>query len=262
MKKLMFAAAVAAGLAAFGEGIESANSVGYTTKTVAADTFYLIGVQFEKIGQDGVAGLNDVLIMKGIEPVAYDNMFTDAARIDVLVGNAYQQYFYINDADDGTESYNLTGWADGAGNLISTADLAIGDGFWFHAPTVSAGATLTVAGQVTESTEITLNVPSGNAFVIRANPFPLAVNLKDVATSGITAVAYDNMFTDAARIDVLVGNAYQQYFYINDADDGTESYNITGWSDGAGNAVDANVIEVGASFWINSPAAGTLTFTR
>ena len=260
MKKLMFAAAVAAAGLAF--GIESANSVGYTTKTVAADTFYLIGVQFEKIGQDGVAGLNDVLIMNGIEPVAFDNMLTDAARIDVLVGNVYQQYFYINDADDGTEVFNLTGWADGAGNLISTADLALGDGFWFHAPTVSAGATLTVAGQVTESTEIALNVPSGKAFAIRANPFPLAVNLKDVATSGITAVAFDNMLTDAARIDVLVGNVYQQYFYISDADDGSETFDKLGWADGAGNLIDSNVIDVGASFWINSPAAGTLTFTR
>ncbi len=260
MKKLMFAAAVAAAGLAF--GIESANSVGYTTKTVAADTFYLIGVQFEKVGQDGVAGLNDVLIMNGIEPVAFDNMLTDAARIDVLVGNGYQQYFYINDADDGTEVFNLTGWADGAGNLISTADLALGDGFWFHAPTVSAGATLTVAGQVTESTEITLNVPSGKAFAIRANPFPLAVNLKDITTSGITAVAFDNMLTDAARIDVLVGNGYQQYFYINDADDGSETFDKLGWADGAGNLIDSNVIDVGASFWINSPAAGTLTFTK
>ena len=262
MKKLMFAAAVAAGLVAFGDGIESANSVGYTTKAVAADTFYLIGVQFEKVGQDGVAGLNDVLIMDGIAPVAFDNMLTDAARIDVLVGNGYQQYFYINDADDGTEVYNLTGWADGAGNLISTADLALGDGFWFHAPTVSAGAAITVAGQVTASSEITLNVPSGKAFAIRANPFPLAVNLKDVATSGITAVAFDNMLTDAARIDVLVGNGYQQYFYINDADDGSETYDKLGWADGAGNLIDSNVIDVGASFWINSPAAGTLTFTK
>ena len=34
MKKLMFAAAVAAGLAAFGDGIESANTVGYLNQTV------------------------------------------------------------------------------------------------------------------------------------------------------------------------------------------------------------------------------------
>lgn len=140
MKKLMFAAAVAAGLAAFGDGIESANSVGYTTKTVAADTFYLIGVQFEKIGQDSVAGLNDVLIMKGIEPVAFDNMLTDAARIDVLVGNVYQNYYYINDADDGSETFDKLGWADGAGNLIDSNVIDVGASFWINSP---AAGTLT-----------------------------------------------------------------------------------------------------------------------
>ena len=138
MKKLMFAAAVAAAGLAF--GIESANSVGYTTKTVAADTFYLIGVQFEKIGQDGVAGLNDVLIMNGIEPVAFDNMLTDAARIDVLVGNVYQQYFYISDADDGSETFDKLGWADGAGNLIDSNVIDVGASFWINSP---AAGTLT-----------------------------------------------------------------------------------------------------------------------
>ena len=37
MKKLMFAAAVAAGLAAFGEGIESANTVGYAGSALDED---------------------------------------------------------------------------------------------------------------------------------------------------------------------------------------------------------------------------------
>ena len=49
MKKVMFAAAVAAGLVAIGDGIESANAVGYTTATSGADNNF-ITVPFNAIG--------------------------------------------------------------------------------------------------------------------------------------------------------------------------------------------------------------------
>ena len=45
MKKIMFAAAVAAAGLAF--GIESANTVGYTTKTIPAGKDMTAAVQFE-----------------------------------------------------------------------------------------------------------------------------------------------------------------------------------------------------------------------
>ena len=49
MKKLMFAAAVAAGLVAIGDGLESANSVGYTTSTSGSDNNF-ITVPFNAVG--------------------------------------------------------------------------------------------------------------------------------------------------------------------------------------------------------------------
>ena len=58
MKKVMFAAAVAAGLVAFGE-IESNNTVGYNTKAVDAAKFYILGVQFE--ATDGTTDINKLV---------------------------------------------------------------------------------------------------------------------------------------------------------------------------------------------------------
>ena len=50
MKKLMFTAAVAAGLAAFGEGLESANTVGFQN-IPRYSTFTFGGSMFTDVGQ-------------------------------------------------------------------------------------------------------------------------------------------------------------------------------------------------------------------
>ena len=49
MKKVMFGLAAAAAIAAF--GIESANTVGYTTKDIAQGAYVLTAVQFETVDQ-------------------------------------------------------------------------------------------------------------------------------------------------------------------------------------------------------------------
>ena len=219
----------------------------------------MVGVQFENVGATETINVNDIISLKGIEPVLFDDM-DKAARIDVLVGGGYESYYYLSDADDGTERYDIVGWANGGGEVIDTTDLMLGDGFWFVAPEASAGATITVAGQVTNAAEMSCDVPGGNTFAIRANPYPIAVNLANVKTSGLVPVLFDEI-ESAARIDVLVGGGYQSYYYISDADDGSETYDITGWANGGGDFMNEVVIEAGASFWINSKDAGSLTFS-
>lgn len=118
------------------DGIVSSDIVGYNTKSITANQFYLLGAQFEGIGEDGVAGLNTSIQTTGISPVLYDNT-DDAARIDVLTADAsgYISYYYISDADDGTERYNLTGWADGDGFIVDDAVINAGAAFWVRSPT-------------------------------------------------------------------------------------------------------------------------------
>ena len=240
------------------DGISSANTVGYTSKSISADTYYLIGVQFQKVGENGVAGLNDILKMSGVTAVPYDEQEDNGARIDVLVGSAYISYYYISDAYD-ADGNEVTGWAKD-GDLITTADLALGNGFWFVTKNASAGATLTVAGEVTAASEFGISFPGSKAFAIKSNPFPTAANLADVTTTGITAVPYDQQEDSAARIDVLVGSAYVSYYYISDAYD-ADGNEVTGWAKD-GDLAEPGAIPVGASFWINSPTAGTITFNK
>ena len=134
MKKLMFAAALAASLTGLAE-VTSANTVGFVSRDIAPDTFYMVGVQFENVGGDATADLNNVLGLKNIAACGFDNRLTDGAEIQVRVGNVYNYYYYINDAWD-AEDNPVTGdvWADGDGYVVTDADLiAPGASFWMHA---------------------------------------------------------------------------------------------------------------------------------
>ena len=91
MKKLMFVAAVAAGLVAFGDGIESANTVGYNTATSGADNNFItvpynaVGYNTADIQQIGISdgGAGNIgwseetfSIWEGVPTVADGSAFT------------------------------------------------------------------------------------------------------------------------------------------------------------------------------------------
>ena len=255
MKKLMFAAAVAAGLVAFGEGIESANTVGYTTKTLSANSWFIANAQFETTGSTAATTTLNDLLATSATAGEYDTMEANAPQLQVLnsVGG-YDLYYYISDAYDAGGN-TVEGWADGGGDLASF-DLGIGIGFWYKA--VSA-ATLTFSGQINDSSTFTTSV-TANQFKIIGNPFPIALDLTKMTTS-LTPGEYDTMEANAPQLQVLNAlGGYDLYYYISDAYDAGGNP-TTGWSDGGGDLV-TSPIEVGAGFWIKAPANGTVTFTK
>ena len=111
MKKLMFTAAVAAGLAAFGDGIESQNTVGYSTRSMPANTFRMLSSPWEST--QGNLNINAIMpyqsnvtvdwvkIGDGDEEI--ETYFASAPQIQVQItsgaaeGN-YYTYYYIKNA--------------------------------------------------------------------------------------------------------------------------------------------------------------------
>ncbi len=258
MKKLVTAACALVAASAF--AVESANTVGYTTKSISADTFYLCGIQFEEVGNGtGAVSLNDLVSMSGIATSVYDDMESDAAQIQVREGNGYNLYYYISDAYD-SEGHTVTGWADSNGDLAEDG-INIGKGFWFKVPAaaINGTASLTLNGQVSGNASGVVSF-AANTFVLAANPFPVASDLSSVTVSGLTAVGYDDMESDAAQIQVRVGNGYNLYYYINDAYD-SEGHSVTGWADANGDLAEGDTISVGSGFWVKSPTAGSITFS-
>ena len=240
--------------------VESANTVGFTTKSISADTFYLYGIQFEKVGTGtGSIELGDLVSMSGIVACQFSKMNTDAAQIQFLNGNSYTPYYYISDAYDADEN-EVEGWADQNGDLADSA-INIGKGFWFKAPAaaISGTASLTLNGQVSGNASGAVAF-TANTFVLGANPFPIATDLNAQTVSGIVACKFDKMNTDAAQIQVLNGNSYTPYYYISDAYDADEN-EVEGWANQNGDLVEGGVIPVGAGFWVKSPTAGSITFS-
>ena len=264
MKRLMFGLAVA-GLAAtgFGDMVTSGNTVGYSGNEVAAQEWNLIGLPFVQIGDSDAVAFDKVLTMNGVEAVGYyDALDGQGAELQVRDANGfYTSYYYINDADDGTERYDLVGWADGDGILIDGSQkLKGGTGVWLRLA-VASGVSFTFAGQVEDADTVTTDFANG--WTIMASPFPIKLNLSNVVTTGVEPVGYyEALEGQGAELQVRDGKGfYTSYYYINDADDGTECYNLTGWADGDGFLVSDDVIPMASAFWLKSNKAGTLTFS-
>ena len=86
---------------------------------------------------------------------------------------------------------------------------------------------------------------------------------KILAMNGVEAVEYndalDGLGAEFQVRDELGG--YTSYYYISDADDGTERYDLVGWADGDGYIVDEGVVPIASAFWLKSDKAGKLTFS-
>ena len=132
MKKLMFTAAAAAAGLAF--GIESANTVGYTTQSwMRQGTYYMMGMQFETT-TSGSVKLNEIDFGDMTGPLYGDgeSFLTTAPQIQLAFPNSegVTAYYFLA---DGNETFDGPGWTDNGGNPIDEASIVIpaGRGAWF-----------------------------------------------------------------------------------------------------------------------------------
>ncbi len=251
--------------ATVGLAIESANTVGYSTKDAEQGKFIILGAQFDNV--DGARMVNGLIA--GVEGVAYDseNLFqTTAAQVQIPSANGYDTYYYLTDGwydDNGSDGFK-PGWCDDAGVLVD-AELIPAIALWLRS--TPGNATATVAGAVSEDSSVDVSCPA--VFALRANafPMPISINGDKMTSANIVGVAYDseNEFqTTAPQLQVPSANGYDTYFYLTDGwydDNGSDGFK-PGWCDDAGVLVD-NVIPVAQGFWTKGvTGAFTLTFTK
>ena len=238
-------------------GIESANTVGYSTQAVQGDKLYCIGLQFSDVGATDLASIAN-LATSGITPGVYDTMETDAPCIMIYNGVGYNRYYYISDAYDANGD-EVTAWADPGGD-VAADQKSLGTGCWLRIPAGKATAgTVTASGEVSTADTSTINIANG--LTLACNPFPVALNMTKVTTSGLVAGVYDTMETDAPCIMIYNGVGYNRYYYISDAYD-ADSNEVTAWADPGGDAVTSDIAAVGEAFWVRSGSAGTLTIAK
>ena len=106
----------------FGDGITSANIVGYQTSNIKGGIFYMIATPFD--GTDGSgAGIAIKDLVTGDIP--------DGAEMQVrLKAGGYDIYHYTAEAYDEVADDFVPGWADGGDNLVTTPVLKVGRGAW------------------------------------------------------------------------------------------------------------------------------------
>ena len=116
--------------------VESSNIVGYTTQTVGAGKFNMIGVQFNKTADaSGKIDMNDLIKLSDeIVPGEFDTDFAGAPEIQVFNGAGYDMYYYISDATDADdEPLGYDCWADIDGYILEGNQVDAGASFWIKA---------------------------------------------------------------------------------------------------------------------------------
>lgn len=232
--------------------------VGYSTQGIAGGKLNCVSFQFSDIGAEDVASIAK-LATSGLTPGQYDTMETDAPCIMVYDGaGGYDYYYYISDAYD-TDGNEVTGWANFSGDIADNTE-ALGTGFWLRIPEATCEiGSLTESGEVNTADTATIDVAAG--LTLAGNPYPIALDLSKVTTTGITAGAYDTMETEAPCLMIYDGaGGYDYYYYISDAYD-ADGNEVTAWANFSGDAAVGPIADVGTGFWIRSATAGKLTFT-
>ena len=264
------------------DGITSANTVGYTAQAVEANHWYMIGAQFQ-----GITGANlevelPTLLSMDLKPGTVgdgesDPTYNNAPMIQVLNadGLSYTFYYYVDDAGvtgDDDDPWNKTGWIDGGTYCLTHDKINLAKGFWFY--TYEKG-NVNCAGQVCAVDTYEKDISKG-VWQIVANPYPIALGLNDITTSGFTPGTVgdgesDPTYNNAPMIQVLNadGLSYTFYYYVDDAGvtgDDDDPWNKTGWIDGGTYCLcSGKQVPVGQAFWIDSAASAgkfTLDITK
>jgi len=207
MKKVMFAAAVAAAGLAF--GIESANTVGYHTVPSISDGQYVaLGVQFENCAGGAIA-VKDLVTVGNPTGGATIGAADQIWRWNTASAS-WTKYFYYS-------SRGVKRWVNSDNTAAETTDtVPAGETVFFCR---SGGATsLTLAGAVKEMTGASSVSVTDGQLAFMANPWPTSVSIASfnsnypsgTPTGGATIGAADQIW----RWNTAT-SAWTKYFYYS-----------------------------------------------
>lgn len=243
MKKLMIAASAALCAAVgFGDGITSANVVGYSTTELCAGA-KATGASFLSIGEDGCK-LTDIV------PTGFDKT-TGGVAIQILdnYGLMAKIYKYYK---GGRGSFATDGWYDGTTRITTENDVvfAPGTGLWM---TGSDGYSFQTSGQVLFD-NVVCKLRTGATMI--ANPYPMSLKLTNITPAGFEKTS------GGVAIQILdnYGMTTKTYKYYKG---GRAAYAVDGWYDGTTRITLENDVafEPGAGLWVDGADGYTLTLS-
>ena len=129
MKKVMFAAAVAAGLAAFGEGIESANTVGYETRSLTPGQKVINGANFVTVGENAMS-IQSITMDDGVGDGECSIWWWNTATGKYDASAYWYTELYAD--EDGETTLGYAGWGDFDYWMPVNKTFDAGQGFWIQ----------------------------------------------------------------------------------------------------------------------------------
>ena len=239
------------------------NVVGYTTRTVVRNSYNMMAAQFNDVAVQG----DDIDVSKVIKTdlpcLDYNDYdLPDFPKIMIKTSDVSASYdteiYWCCDS-----SCDLpAGWWVRGEDPVSEAELiALGRGFWFVVPNDAElypadSYTVQVAGQVPDTKE-TFSVPlKNNAYIITANPFPVALDYTKITFSaGVPCLDYNDYdLPDFPKIMIKTSDVSASYdkevFYCSDSScDLPEGW----WVRGEDEPTDEYKVAPGNSFWLVIP---------
>lgn len=242
MKKLMFAAAVAAGFAAFGDGLESANTVGYLNNNGTVAGLNMVGPGFQDVGLTSTK-----LMGLKVSNAQGGEVGTGTCVINLIDenGNTLKSYSW---ASQGRGANKTWGWEERGTRVDDTVVFGRGVGLLFTAQT--AGDIFKSQGEVNLS-GITFNDTVAGLNIV-ANPFPTTIKLN---TLRVTTAADGEVGTGTCVINLIDenGNTLKSYTW---ASQGRGANKTWGWEE-AGTRIDDTVTLVpGQAILFTAQTAG------
>ena len=206
----MFTAAVAAGLVAFGDGIESVNFVGYNTADFTGKTMVCVGVPFNSTGKT-------TFKLGDFSATGFDPNSDLLQTIDPDTADGVDLYVYLDAATFGSA---LAGWWD-ADLTESMDDTEFDVGTGFLGAFGTQEVTLTDAGEVATA-PVSIDF-TGKTMVIVPNPIPRTVTLSE-----ITAEGFDANSDLVQTIDPDSADGVDLYVFLDETTYGSA---LAGWWD-------------------------------
>ena len=213
MKKLMFVAAVAAGFAVFGDGLESANTVGYIQQSLGEGEYvHTVGVSFKNCG-----------VASGAYTIGTEIFGAKAAEGDMIYVFDPQNWDLSSYTFSGYSGETSLGWfyagADGSSDTILSFEVQKGEVVYFQPADMITDATVSGEVEAGASASVTFDLSSGDYVFPLVNPFPLATTLGDLETfaaAGDMVYAFDAQNWDLASytFNGFENNVSQGWFYV------------------------------------------------
>ena len=221
----MFVAALAATAALWADGLQSANTVGYSQPTFRQGST-LFTPTFEGVGTDRIN-------IQDIKPIGDDVDGDGAINLQTLAPDGTAGTIGLAWYDDGTDS----GWYD---MYDETPDVYFskGDAFWIDFP--NSTTKLSIAGEVRNAP---IDYPLVQGATAVGNPYPVAINIQTIIPVG------DDVDGDGAiNLQTLAADGTAGEIGLAWYDDGTDS----GWYD-MNDDTPNTMIQPGEGLWVDSP---------